>query len=104
MKVMDRLGNVLRPGDAVYLGALQTIVVVMNIEEPGKIQPTPGALSLGLKIPIALDKGKTDAIFADLMKVHTPDEGARAEAQVEEILKGNKPIRVLDRKATSKEA
>lgn len=96
MKAMDRLGNILAPGDTVYFAPLQTIAVVMDIEEPGKIQPTPGCLSLGFKIPITLDKGKTDALFGDLMKVHTPGEGARVEAQVEEIMKG-KPVRVFDR-------
>src|SRR5258708_7457582 len=97
---MDRLGNELRPGDVVYFGPIQSIVVVMAVDEPGNIQPTPGNLQLGLKIPFTLEKGKTDAIFGDLMKVHTPDEGADVEKQVNDILegKGIKPVRVLDRK------
>jgi hypothetical protein len=100
MKVMDRLGNELRPGDTVYFGQLQTIMVIMDVEEPGKIQETPGVLSLGFKMPFKLEKGKTDALFADLMKVHTPGEGASAEQQVNEILegRGKAPVRVLDRK------
>jgi len=95
MKIMDRLGNELRPGDTVYFGPLQSIVVVMDVEEPGKISPTPGSLALGLKIPFTLEKGKTDALFGDLMKVHTPDEGANVEKQIDDILTKNAPKRPL---------
>lgn len=98
MKVMDRLGNELRPGDTVYFAPVQSIVVVMDVEEPGKISDTPGCLTLGIKIPFKLEKGKTDALFAETMKVHTPDEGKRVEDQVNDILQGKAPVRVLDRK------
>jgi hypothetical protein len=100
MKVMDRLGNQLKPGDTVYFGPLEAIVVVLDVEEPGKIQETPGCLSLGIKIPFTPDKDKTDVLFRDLMKVHTPDEGKNVEDQINEILAGRgvKPVRVLNRK------
>lgn len=95
MKVMDRLGNELRVGDTVYFHPLQTVVVVMDVSEPGKISDTPGSLALGIKVPITPEKGKTDFIFADLMKVHTPDEGKNVEQQIDDILTKSAPKRPL---------
>lgn len=94
MKAMDRLGNELHPGDVVYFAPLQSLVVILDVEEPGKLTATPGTLQLGLKIPFTLDKGKIDAIFADVMRVHTPDEGKDVEKQVNDIIKG-RPVRPL---------
>ena|SRR2546423_11790172 len=96
MKVTDRLGNELKPGDVVYFAPLQTIAVVMDIEEPGKVSNSPGNLTLGIKSPIIFDKpGQTVAIFADMMRVHTPDEGTNVESQVNDILTRNAPKRPL---------
>lgn len=95
MKAIDRLGNELRPGDMAYFAPLQTVVVVMDVEEPGKIADTPGSLSLGIKVPFKFDKGQTTALFADLMKVHHPGEGAAVEDQVNDILKNSAPKRPL---------
>lgn len=95
MKAMDRLGNQLRQGDVLYFSPLQSLVTVLEVEEPGKISDSPGCLLLGIKIPFKLENGKTDALFAEMIKVHTPDEGRDAEKQVNDILTRNAPKRPL---------
>lgn len=108
MKIMDRLGNELKVGDVLYFAPLQGLVTILKIEEPGKLSSAPGRICFELQTPFTLDEGKRDAVFADVMKVHHPNEGSEAERKVAEILSGasqygdgggvpGKPVRVLDR-------
>lgn len=96
MKAYDVLGNELRAGDVVFFQKLGSLVTITEVEEPGIVDKAkPGHVTFQVVTPFVLDQGMKDVRFGDFMKVHTPDESAKVDKQIDDIMSGKNKKRPL---------
>ena len=73
MKAFDLIGNEIHKGDILYFQSLKAIVRVLNVEEPGIINPDqPGCITLEFKVPFRLEKNEKDVRFGDFLLTKDP--------------------------------
>lgn len=89
MKVMDCLGNEIKAKQVAFFKPIGGLVTIIDVEQPGVVDPNkPGRIRLEVQLAFRPDKDKAsqDIVFGDLMRVYTPDEAAKVEDQINDIL------------------
>jgi len=86
MKIMDRLGNELRPGCTYHFKPLDAPVTLKDVQTPGVIDKSqPGRIILEVTIPFMPDKENRDVLFPDLMQVVHPQETAKVQSIIDSV-------------------
>jgi|SRR5882757_3954068 len=88
MKIMDRLGNELRPGCTYHFKPIDAPVTLKDVQEPGVIDKTiPGRVVLEVTIPFMPDGPDKHVMFPDLMQVVHPQESAKVQSIIDNVRK-----------------